>query len=121
MLLQFVVMNLIRCPALRTYVCGRRNQLLHAWNKIKVMVWILGPSSNPRAFDKKSGAMPFSQTAQSGCLMILFFKKKKRVRREQPPQWRQGCSGAARRQFAKRGEVRRQVTAASELLPEGRV
>lgn len=32
-----------------------------------------------------------------------------------------GVPWAARRQFAKRGEIRHQVTAASELLPEGRV
>lgn len=32
-----------------------------------------------------------------------------------------GVLWAARRQFAKRGEIRHRVTAASELFPEGRV
>ena len=44
---------------------------------MKVMVWILGSLANPYAFDKKSKALPFNQTVQSGCLTMLFFLKKK--------------------------------------------
>lgn len=53
--------------------------------------------------------------------MITFFEQNPVSGKGAASQAVAGVLRAARRQFAKRGEIRHQVTAASELFPEGRV